>query len=266
MANHAEKIETAVLGKTGITSGRLGIAGGFGAPARAVEMAFEYGCNYFYHGSLRRAGMTQAIKNICRKGKRDELVITAQVYTRWGWQFRRSFEKFLAKTGLDYADILLLGWYNGMPPGRILDMCSDLREKGMVRHIAVSGHNRENFPRLAREGVGDVYHIRYNAVHRGAEEETFPMLPGGEERPGVVIYTATSWRQLINPKKTPPGEKTPRASDCYRFVLANPSVDVCIAGPASYEQMKETLEGVCKGPMPDDELQWMRRVGDYIKG
>ncbi|MFQ5432249.1 MAG: hypothetical protein ACE5EN_07050 [Nitrospinota bacterium] len=37
------------LGKTGVSAGRLGIAGGFGAPSEAVEMAFERGCNYFYY-------------------------------------------------------------------------------------------------------------------------------------------------------------------------------------------------------------------------
>lgn len=252
------------LGKTGLTVGGLGIAGGFGAPAEAVEMAFERGCNYFYHGTIRRKGMTQAIKNLCKKGKREELVIVAQIYTRWGWQFKRSFYGFLKTSGLDYIDVLLLGWYNHEPGKRILSLCAELRKKKFFRYLAVSGHTRTLFPELAKIPTYDLFHIRYNAVHTGAEKDLFPHLPK-ENRPGVVIYTATSWGQLFNPKKTPPGQRTPGAADCYRFVLSNKDVDVCIAGPGNMEQMKEALTTLDRGPMTEEETDWMRRVGSYIK-
>jgi len=35
------------LGRTGLKVGRLGISSSFGAPAMALEEAFERGCNYF---------------------------------------------------------------------------------------------------------------------------------------------------------------------------------------------------------------------------
>jgi len=54
-----------ILGKTGLKAGRLGVGAGYGAPATAFEEAFERGCNYFYWTS-RKAGMRQAIMNICR--------------------------------------------------------------------------------------------------------------------------------------------------------------------------------------------------------
>lgn len=250
------------LGKTGLTVGRLGVSGGYGAPAKAFEMAFERGCNYFYHGSFRRKGMNEAVKNLCANGKRDEMVILAQIYTRWGWQFRRSFEKFLIKTGLEYADVLLLGLYNSEPSEKILDICAGLKEKGLVRFIAISGHNRKAFPKYAKKELADILHIRYNAVNRGAETEVFPHLP--EERPGIVAFTATSHKKLLKPRNMPRGEQTPRASDCYRFVLSNPSVDVVITGPADMKQMEEALLTLERGPLSVEEMDWMRRVGDYI--
>jgi len=253
------------LGKIGVTAGRLGIAGGLGAPPEAVEMAFERGCNYFYHGSRRRKGMAQAIKNLCKKGKRDELIIVAQIYTRWGWHFRRSFYSFLKKSGLDYADVLLLGWYNREPAEKIRNICAELKEKKLIRYMAVSGHERKLFPKLAVIPEYDIFHIRYNAVHVGAETEVFPHLPK-ENRPGIVIYTATSWKQLFNPKKTPPAVKTPSPSDCYRFVMSNPNVDVCMSGPSNMEQMKEALTALERGPMSDEEMDWMRKVGAHLAG
>jgi predicted aldo/keto reductase-like oxidoreductase len=82
----------------------------------------------------------------------------------------------------------------------------------------------------------------------------------------MVAYTATSWRQLLNPNKTPPGERVPTAGDCYRFVLSRSEVDVCMTGPADAAQMQEALGALRQGPMSEDELEWMRRVGAWIHG
>ena len=67
------------LGATGLKVGPLGLAASYGAPAEAFEAAFEKGCNYFYLGSGRhRSGMRRAIRNLCRQGRRDQLVIAIQ--------------------------------------------------------------------------------------------------------------------------------------------------------------------------------------------
>ena len=49
---NSNSFTTGILGKTGLKVGRLGVSGGYGAPAKAFEMAYERGCNYFYHGSI----------------------------------------------------------------------------------------------------------------------------------------------------------------------------------------------------------------------
>ncbi|MBF0291021.1 MAG: hypothetical protein HQK86_02595 [Nitrospinae bacterium] len=252
------------LGRTGVIVSRLGISGGYGAPTEAIELAFEKGVNYFYHGSSRGAGMTQAIKNITAKGQREKLFVVAQNYWRiFGWPFKRSVYSFLKKTGLDYIDGLLLGWHNTHPNPRLLDICQELKEKKLIRFIGVSGHNRKAFPEFAKTGLYDFFHCRYNAVHRGAEIDLFPYLPT-ENRPGVVVYTATSWGKLMSPSKTAPGEIRPKGSDCYRFVMSNPAVDVCITGPADMDEAKNSLKALEQGPFLPTEMDWMRRVGMYF--
>ena len=79
-----------------------------------------------------------------------------------------------------------------------------------------------------------------------------------------MAFTATSWKQLLNPKRIPPGERVPTATDCYRFVLSNPAVDVCMTGPANEAQADDALRAIDLGPMSEEELAWMRRVGDFI--
>ncbi len=255
--------KTRILGRTGLEVGPLGVAASYGAPAEAFEEAFERGCNYFYWGSMRKSGMRKAIMNICQQGKREALVIVLQSYSRSAVLMETFLKKALRAVSVDHADILLLGWYNKPPSQRVLDRALAMRERGLYRFLGLSGHNRRLFPRLAEEGVFDLFHIRYNAAHRGAEEEIFPHLQG-EERPGIVSYTATRWGQLLNPKKMPVGEAASSASDCYRFVLSNPGVDVCVCGPKNRAQMREALRTLDLGALSQEELERMRRIGDHV--
>jgi len=260
--------EPRILGRTGLPVGRLGVAGGYGAPAAAFEEAFERGCNYFYWGSLRRAGMAQAIKNLCGRGHREKLVIVIQSYARSPYLMEIFCDRALANLHLDAAEVLLLGWHNRRPPARLLDRALALKAKGKFRFLGLSGHNRKLFPELAREGSFDVFHLRYNAAHRGAETEAFPALQDlpPEMRPGLVTYTATRWGQLLKQKHMPPGEPAPSAADCYRFALSHPAVDVCMSGPKNLAQMREALRALDLGPMDEAGLDRLRRVGDYLRG
>jgi aryl-alcohol dehydrogenase-like predicted oxidoreductase len=254
-----------VLGRTNLKVGRLGVASSYGAPARAFEEAFERGCNYFYWGSLRKSGMAEAIRNICGQGKRNDLIVVIQSYSRSSCLMELSCRLALKRLALDCGDVLLLGWYRKRPPGRILERANTMKRKGMFRFLAISSHNRNLFPELAKENVFDIFHIRYSAAHRGAESETFPYLQE-EKKPGVVTYTATRWGQLLQDKKMPPGEPAPSASDCYRFVLSHPAVDICMTGPRNLEQMREALRTLDLGAMSEDELARMRKIGTHIRG
>ena len=161
------------MGKTGLKVGRLGLGASYGAPAEAYEEAFEKGCNYFYW-TTRKAGMRDAIKNICIQGNRDRLVIAIQSYSR-------------------------------------------------------SAALMEITTRRALRSLG------------------------------IVSYTATRWGHLSKPNKMPPGETVLSAADCYRFALSNPSVDVCLCGPADTDQMREGSRCLELGPITVDELVRRRK-------
>jgi aryl-alcohol dehydrogenase-like predicted oxidoreductase len=253
------------LGRSGLKVSRLGLGASYAAPTAAYEEAFERGVNYFYWGSLRRKLMGEAIRHLAPR-HRDQLVIVLQSYARVGTLVGLSIERALAKLGLDYADVLLLGWHRKPPSRRVVAASLRLKQRGLVKHLAVSSHQRTMFPRLLDDPLIDIWHVRYNAVHRGAERDVFPYVTArqAQERPGVVTFTTTRWGHLCDPKRTPAGERTPTGTDCYRFALSHPAVHVALAGPADADQMTQALRALDLGPMTEDERAWMQRVGDYI--
>ncbi|MGB2804331.1 MAG: hypothetical protein WBD64_05480 [Candidatus Zixiibacteriota bacterium] len=252
----------AILGRTGLQVGRLGLSAAYGTPARAVEEAFEQGVNYFYWGALRRGLMAEGIRRLARKN-RDKMVVVIQNYWPWAKLMPQSLERALREVRIEYADVLLFSTLKRRPNQRAIDAALALKEKGLIRHLGLACHHRPRFAEVEKEKIFDVYHIRYNAVHRGAERDVFPLLPE-KDGPGIVIFTATCHTKLLRRGFVPRNERTPKAGDCYRFVLSHPSVHVCVSGPINLKETRENLRILGMGPMTEEELAWMRRVGDHI--
>ena len=253
------------LGRTGLEVSRIGLAGGYKVPARAVEKAFsESGINYFYW-EMRKPGMGQAIRTLAASN-REKLVVAIQTYDHLGIWLRRSVDRALRELNIEMADVLLLGWFNRMPFRRVLDMAEQLKEEGKVGFIGVTSHNRQFLGKIARDEASpfDVLQVRYSAAHRGAEQEIFQGMP--KNRPGITTYTATRWGKLLRAKKMPPGEKPLTAAECYRFVLSHPAVDLCMAGPRSEREMDEGLTALAEGPLNGEEMERIRRIGDHVHG
>ncbi len=255
------------LGNTGLKVGRLGLAASYGAPADAFEYAYDKGCNYFYTGSGRhRSGMKRAIRNLVDQGQRDKLVVAVQTYARFGFMTETLFKRSLKSLSIDYADILILGWHNSTPYSTLLDFAQRMKDQGLCRFVGMSGHSRPLFPQMAENKLFDLFHIRYNTAHRGAETECFPLMKGSNDspNPGIVTYTATRWGQLLEAKHMPKGESALNASDCYRFVMSNSNVDICLTGPKDMNQMKGALTSLDLGPLDSDQMDRIKKIGTHV--
>ena len=170
------------LGKSGLRVAPLGVAGGYGIDEKSLLEAFEQGVNYWYHGSLRGRGMRSAIRTIVAGGRRSELVIVLQSYSRWAWMLETTFKSGLKSLGIDRADVLLLGLHNQSPSDAIIERALRLKEQGLVQHLAISAHRRAAFLQHAERNHFDLFHVRYSAAHPGAETDLLAQLPG-EARP-----------------------------------------------------------------------------------
>ena len=84
-------------------------------------------------------------------------------------------------------------------------------------------------------------------------------------REGKRLRFAHSQNDTLQ-KKMPPGEKPLSAADCYHFVLSHPDVDVCLAGPRTEQEMNEGLKALDLGPLSDEEMVRIRKIGDYVHG
>lgn len=260
--------EKIVLGRTGLRVGRIGIGTSSGLSAGDVEEAVDRGINYLYWGSLRKKPFGDAVRQVAKR-RREDMVIVVQSYTRAAFFMRPSVDRALRDLDIDHCDLLLLGMWNDTPPRRILDAAVALREAGKAKHIMISCHQRTTFPRYIADPTYGAIMVRYNAAHPGAETEVFPHLAprdqGPSARPGVVSYTATRWGGLLNPGLLPEDEPAPRGSDCYRFALTHPDVDVVLCGPKDRGELDEALHALDRGPMTPDELAWMKRVGKVVR-
>lgn len=261
-------LEPVIFGKTGVKIGRLGIAANYGLKSREIEEAFEKGCNYFLYGSMLKGysnEMAKAINNIVKSGRRERLFISAITFWHNSFLHRISIKKALKKLNTDYLDAVILGLYNSKPSDRIIEDLIKLKEKGIIKFIGLSTHNRKLIPDLLNLNYFDIFHIRYNAIHKGAEIDIFPYLSEIDikKRPGIVAFTATAHRKLINPTKIPKGFEVPSPADCYRFVLYNSYVNVVMTAPKNMEQLRENLKALEESLSKDKYLE-LRKLGEYI--
>jgi aryl-alcohol dehydrogenase-like predicted oxidoreductase len=258
----SDAFQPRTFGATGQPVSPIGLGSSYGLGARGVERAFDDGVRFFLWGSARRRDFGLGLRNVAARS-REDAVIAIQTYTRAASLMRFSVERALRFLRTDYVDVLGLAWWNGAPPPRIVEAALRLRDAGKVRHLMISSHHRPYFEEAIVQPAFDSIMVRYNAAHPGAEREVFPMLE--RRRVGVLAFTATRWGTLLDPKYLPAGEPAPRASDCYRFALTSPNVDVCLAGPRDESELDEALAAMARGSMDEEELAWMRRVGSVVR-
>ncbi len=253
------------LGGTGIPVHRLGLSASYYPGKKAIHAALDRGINFFFGFGIDFQ-MTAALSEIF-KTRRSECVLATGAYNLlWGYpNLRRTLEKRLRQFGTDYIDtFLFLGVMNEKEfPEEAREELYRFREEGKVRFVGMSCHDRKFAGELGSKGALDVLMIRYNAAHRGAEQDIFPHL--AQHNPGIVSYTATRWHYLLRrPSPWPKNAPVPTAGQCYRFVLSNPAVHVCLTAPANIRQLHENIDALDAGPLTGDEAAFMRKFGDVV--
>lgn len=242
---------------------RLGLATNYGIDSDDVEWALDQGMNYVFW-TPRARKVTPALKAAIQRDRKSLILACGPMTGYFGGSIKRACERILEALGTDYIDVFQLFWLgrtSALTP-TTMDALVSLRESGLVRAIGVSIHDRKRAGKLAEDSPLNMFMIRYNAAHTGAEQDIFPYL--AKRKPAIVAYTATRWRALL---KRPKGWDGPvmTAADCYRFCLYNPHVDLVLTGPKNREQLQENLNNLHeKGPLSEEEHEWMSEFGQVV--
>lgn len=225
---------------------RLGLAtrGNTRLKSQDVEHAVAQGINYL-NWCGHDDGLARAVRKM--RSDREQVVLAIQLQERSRSLAQRELADALRTLGTSWVDVVTFyyvedvgEWEQITGPGGALEAVEEARQRGDVRMTGLTTHQRALGAKCAASGKLDLLMIRYNAAHRGAEQDVFPVTDR-QEIP-VVAFTAQRWGALCNhTPKDPPGFRPPRAAAWYRFALANSSVSVVLMAPGNKLELEENL-------------------------
>ena len=255
----------------GVPVCRLGLAvrGESRLVADDVHHALGRGVN-FLNWPGTDGGLRRAIADL--GPRRQEVVVCAQFEARTAADAAAELRGMLAALRTDYLDVLTFYYVEAMAewdelcgPGGALEYCRAARRDGAVRRLGLTSHQRRLAAEVARSGRLDALMIRFNAAHRGAENEVFPATEA--QGMSVIAYTALRWGALLQPTPDdPPGFVVPPAPAWYRFVLQSPAVTVALMAPDDRAELDEDLTVLgAGGPLPADEYERLAEHGRRVR-
>jgi aryl-alcohol dehydrogenase-like predicted oxidoreductase len=187
-------------------------------------------------------------------------------------QMRRKIERTLKSLATDWIDIATLyyveserEWNQIVATDGAIEALIEAKEQGLVRSIGLTTHQRPLAAQWAESNRLDMLMVRYNAAHRGAEIEIFPVTD--RLRLPVTCFTCLRWGALLESTASDPaGFEIPAAAQWYRFVLSNPSVSVALMAPDNRDELVEVLSLLDDwSELPLDQRHQMEAHGDRVR-
>ncbi len=248
---------------------RLGLAtrGNTHLQSADVRYAVERGVNYL-NWCGRPDGLSRAVADM--GAEREKIVLAWQLKSRAASGAERELEDALRELNTDYIDVVTFyyvesegEWRDIASKGGAYEAMSRARKEGKVRFLGLTSHQRNMAARIATGELRgpvqaesrplDMLMLRYNAAHRGAEEDVFPFTD--PRNIPVVVYTCLRWGALMkSTPDDPPSFIPPLAREWYRFALAYPSVAIAIAAPNDRAELEHdfSLLDDWRAPFPEE--------------
>jgi predicted aldo/keto reductase-like oxidoreductase len=234
-----------------------------------VAHAVKRGVNY-----LNWCGRDDALAEAVRKHRfdREKVVIAIQLEGRTKQAAGHELANALQTLQTNRIDVVTFyyvedpnEWEEIIRPGGAMEAVEEARQFGKIRLRGLTTHQRGFGAKLLDLGKLDLLMIRYNAAHRGAEQDVFPVTD--QRGIPVVTFTAQRWGALReHTEGDPPGFSPPTASAWYRFALHNPSVSVVLTAPVDRRELDEDLALLddWRSPSPK-ELEIMLEHGARVR-
>jgi hypothetical protein len=249
---------TRLLGPAKLPVAPLGISGHYGLPVEGFVRAVEAGVNLFFWEPNYQTLIEFATR--LPGSERNALHFLAGTFEADGERVRRDAERALRMLKVDRLALFLLFWVQSWDrvTADVRAALERLREKGLVAQFGLSTHARPLALEAMEAGWNPVM-VRHSAAHRGAEQRIFPRAV--ELGTSIVTFNNTCYGRLLKPQGDLP---PPRASDCYRYTLAQPGVTVCLSAPATVDELEENLHALHDPILPDERCDLLRRNGAAV--
>lgn len=251
---------------------RLGLAtrGNTRLTEADVRLALRHGIHYL-NWCGHPDGLSKAFADL-PPSARHQVVLACQFSARTRRKARDELGELLRTLRTDYIDVLTFyyvesprEWEQIIGKGGAFEYLQEARQEGKVRLLGLTTHQRRLAARWARSGRLELLMIRYNAAHRAAERQVFPVTRA--QGIPVVAFTCLRWKTLLRPTpENPPGQAPPQALEWYRFVLAQPDIAVALMAPNDRRELQANLRLLEDWRPPDAQTcRWLKAQGDRVR-
>ena len=188
----------------------------------------------------------------------------------------RALEGSLRRIKRDTVDVMQL--HN--PPvkecedGGLVDALTEMRREGKVRWIGMSS-TLPDLPAYVQWGVFDAFQIPYSALQRehenwitkAAEAGAGIIIRGGvaQGEPSAGLGGVDRWETFEKAgldDLRQEGES--RSAFVLRFTLTHPHADTIIVGTTNLDHLRENVDAVLSGPLPEDVYDEAKRRLDAV--
>jgi predicted aldo/keto reductase-like oxidoreductase len=284
------------FGRTDLTVSCLGLGGGGAISSEDTLYAFDRGINYFFYSSdlhhfLYRE-MSGALRQLCGRSSsvREKVVLATVTYIKNPEVALSALLDQFQELNIDYIDILFWGWIGNRDAAAFndcLDLSGDIRgsnsvyqrtlekivgtserlkKMGAVRYIGASFHDLDLAHQWLDSPLLDLVMVRHNVAHRSAQKQVFNSLDAqNPQRPGISTFKSAgshSGSLWDVPKSLPEGCWLPSVPDLYRYSLSQNCVDVCLTGMRSQSEIDAAVDGMSRGKLTQEELDYLNIYGD----
>lgn len=226
-------MEYRLLGKTGLKVSVIGFGGipiqrvSSGEANAIVNKALDQGINFF--DTARGYTDSEAKLGAALKGRRNEAIIATKSMARNREEMAADIQKSLRTLGVDYIDLYQLhnvkdkaALEQVLSPDGALAALKEAREKGLVRHIGITGHLISFLMEALKTGEMETIQFPFNALETSGAKEIIDL--ARKLNAGIIVMKPLA------------GGAIRQTNLALRFILEH-AVSTVIPGMDSEEQV-----------------------------
>jgi hypothetical protein len=238
-----------------------------------IPAAYDMGINFFFvtadmHWPLYE-NLRRGLKMLFERGGgiRDDVVVGVVSYVTQAEFCQTPFEEVVqCIPALERIDVAIAG---GAYANDLL-----VRRNAYQKHphrppaIGASFHDRPACLTALNHNLVDIGFLRYNTIHRGAEEDVFPHL---RPKSTALLYNFKSTHGFLCEQDyatigLTPEYVRPPITDYYRYALSRPEMDGLLCALDTPQQLNALEEALNKGALDDDQIQYLNDLTDLALG